>query len=430
MIVDDAVAFAERLLARDLPRRWAHSLGALRAARHLAPVLGRHADLLATAAVLHDVGYAREAVDTGQHMIDGGRLLRRRGVDPVLCSLVAWHTSSPWEARELGLTEALAQFPQPERDLLDALVYADLTSAPDGTPVDPHARLEEILARYGAGHVVTRGIGAARPELLAKCARVEARLAALGVPRGGTALPPAPAQLVLWDVDDTLIASNGASGSTHAAAFEALTGTEATARVPIDGRTDRLIMRDLFTAHHIPLTADLEDLVEQALATSLVEMVPPFTQVRSVLPGVADTLAALAAEPALVQSVLTGNVTANARTKLAAFDLDRFLDLEVAATGSDAEIRAQLPDIARRRAAGKYGVWFAGHATVVIGDTVRDVQAASAAGARSIAVATGKDSAQDLAGAGASIVLPNLTDPRTLPVVLRHLRQQTDPATP
>jgi hypothetical protein len=45
-------------------------------------------------------------------------------------------------------------------------------------------------------------------------------------------------------------------------------------------------------------------------------------------------------------------------------------------------------------------------------------------------VTTGKDSAQELVSAGASIVLPNLTDPRTLPVVLRHLRQQTDPAMP
>lgn len=430
MIVDDALAVAEKLLARELPRRWAHSLGALRATRHLAPVLGEHADLLAMAAILHDVGYAQEAVDTGQHMIDGGRLLRRRGVDPVLCSLVAWHTSSPWEARELGLTRALAEFPEPERDLLDALVYADLTSAPDGAPVDPLARLEEILARYGAGHVVTRGIGAARPELLAKCARIEARLTALGLPRGGTDLPLAPVQLVLWDVDDTLIASNGASGSTHAAAFEALTGAAATVRVPIDGRTDWLIMRDLFAAHGVPFTADLKDLVEQALADALAEMEPPFTRVRSVLPGVTDTLAALAAEPALVPSVLTGNITANARTKLAAFGLDRFLDLEVAATGSDAEIRAQLPDIARRRAAGKYGVWFAGHATVVIGDTVGDVRAASAAGARSIAVATGKDSSQDLAGAGAGLVLPNLADPRTLPVVLRHLREQTGAPVP
>ena len=419
-----AVALAEAMLMRELPRRWAHSIGSLRAALHLAPVLGERAELLAAAAVLHDVGYAADAVDTGQHMIDGGRLLRRRGVDPVICSLVAWHTSSPWEARERGLSAALGEFPEPERDLLDALIYADLTSAPDGRPVDAAPRLQEVLSRYGAGHVVARGIQAARPQLLAACARVERRLDEAGLGRGGSGLPPMPAQLVLFDIDDTLIASNGASGSTHAAAFKALTGREATERVPVDGRTDRLILRDLFAAHRVPWTADLQASAERALAVALSEMVPPFTQVRSLLPGAREVLATLAADPAVLVSVLTGNIRANAVAKLEAFGLLELVDLDVAATGSDAEIRAELPDIARRRAAAKYGAWFAGPATVLVGDTVRDVQAARAAGAASIAIATGKDNTQTMAQAGAEVVLPNLTDPRTLPVVLRHLREQ------
>lgn len=418
-----AVALTEAMLVRELPGRWAHSIGSLRAALHLAPILGERAELLAAAAVLHDVGYAASAVDTGQHMIDGGRLLVRRGVDPVICSLVAWHTSSPWEARERGLSDALGEFLEPERDLLDALIYADLTSAPDGQPVDAAPRLEEVLSRYGAGSVVARGIEAAWPQLLAACARVERRLDDAGMGRSGAGLPPGPAQLLLFDIDDTLIASNGASGSTHAAAFTALTGRQVTERVPVDGRTDRLILHDLFAAHREPWTANLQASAERALAVALSEMVPPFTQVRSLLPGAREVLAALATEPAVVVSVLTGNVRANAVAKLEAFGLLEYVDLDVAATGSDAEIRAELPDIARRRAAVKYGAWFAGPATVLLGDTVRDVEAARAAAAASIGIATGKDSTQTLAQAGAQVVLPNLTDPRTLPVVLRHLRE-------
>ena len=152
-----AVAFAEATLMRELPRRWAHSIGSLRAALHLAPLLGEKAELLAAAAVLHDVGYAADAVDTGQHMLDGGRYLRRSGVDPVICSLVAWHTSSPWEAQERGLSAELGEFAEPERGLLDALIYADLTSAPDGRPVDAAPRLQEALwTRRGWG-VAGRG---------------------------------------------------------------------------------------------------------------------------------------------------------------------------------------------------------------------------------------------------------------------------------
>jgi putative nucleotidyltransferase with HDIG domain len=67
-----ATNMAESLLAERLPRRWAHSLGVLRVAQRIAPALGDDAELLAAAAVLHDVGYAPEAVDTHQHMIDGG----------------------------------------------------------------------------------------------------------------------------------------------------------------------------------------------------------------------------------------------------------------------------------------------------------------------------------------------------------------------
>ncbi|MFD2356394.1 HAD family hydrolase [Nonomuraea ferruginea] len=48
--------------------------------------------------------------------------------------------------------------------------------------------------------------------------------------------------------------------------------------------------------------------------------------------------------------------------------------------------------------------------TVIIGDTLRDIATAHAAGARIVAVATGTDSVAELRAAGADIVLPDLTD--------------------
>ncbi|MER7199755.1 hypothetical protein CG723_25790 [Streptomyces sp. CB01635] len=64
-------------------------------ALNLAPTLGENAELLAAAAIAHDIGYARAAVDTGQHMTERGRYLSAVvGADPRLCSLVAFHTSS------------------------------------------------------------------------------------------------------------------------------------------------------------------------------------------------------------------------------------------------------------------------------------------------------------------------------------------------
>jgi phosphoglycolate phosphatase len=53
---------------------------------------------------------------------------------------------------------------------------------------------------------------------------------------------------------------------------------------------------------------------------------------------------------------------------------------------------------------------FDGAATVLIGDTPLDIEAALAAGARAIGVATGSSQAADLLAAGAHAVLPDLTD--------------------
>jgi putative nucleotidyltransferase with HDIG domain len=175
-VIDQAVAFAESVLAERLPRRWAHSLGVLREAERLAPILGDDAELLAAAAILHDVGYAPEAVDTGQHMIDGARFLRTNGVDERICYIVAHHTSSPWEAAELGLSGALDEFPATNPLLVDAITYCDLCADPDGNRIDPSARLAEVLERYGPEHVVYHAVSAARPHLLDSVDRVSTKL--------------------------------------------------------------------------------------------------------------------------------------------------------------------------------------------------------------------------------------------------------------
>jgi phosphoglycolate phosphatase-like HAD superfamily hydrolase len=141
------------------------------------------------------------------------------------------------------------------------------------------------------------------------------------------------------------------------------------------------------------------------------------------LPGATEALTALAAladgrggpdrdgwAGPLVQSVLTGNMQATALVKLAALDLDRYLDLRVGAYGDAHEIRADLVPLARARAVAAYGGDFAGRATVLIGDTPLDVEAARLTGARSVGVATGGFSMAELSAAGAGAVLPDLAD--------------------
>jgi len=131
------------------------------------------------------------------------------------------------------------------------------------------------------------------------------------------------------------------------------------------------------------------------------------------LPGVAETLAALAGPQYagwVVQSVLTGNIPALARVKLAGLGLTQHLDLAIGAYGDVSEVRADLVPVARRNAADRYGSDFAGRATVLVGDTPHDVEAATLTGARSVAVATGSFSAEQLTDAGADVVFADLTE--------------------
>ncbi|MGA5002628.1 HD domain-containing protein [Streptomyces arboris] len=65
-----AYAVAEAELSEPLPRRWEHSQGVARRAAELTEVLGEDADLLASAAVLHDVSFAEADHEGGAAVED------------------------------------------------------------------------------------------------------------------------------------------------------------------------------------------------------------------------------------------------------------------------------------------------------------------------------------------------------------------------
>ncbi|MFJ6349131.1 HD domain-containing protein [Streptomyces sp. NPDC092046] len=179
-----ATRVAEAELAAPLPRRWAHTQGVAGRAADVAHVLGKDVDLLVAAATLHDVGYAPRLATTGFHPLDGARFLRDvHGAGERVVRLVANHSFALLEAEERGLQEQLAaEFPLLEEPLLvDALVYCDMTTTPDGSRTTAEERVTEILGRYGDDSVVGRFIRRAAPEIFAAVERVEAALA--GQPR-------------------------------------------------------------------------------------------------------------------------------------------------------------------------------------------------------------------------------------------------------
>ncbi len=172
-----AYDLAESLLSDDLPRRWVHSKGVAARARSLTPILGPDAELLEAAAVLHDIGYSPRLVDTGFHPLDGARFLRSEKVDERIVRLVAHHSCALLEAEERGIRRELeTEFPMEQPNLVDALIYCDMTTTPDGTPTTTPARIAEIVGRYGPDSIVGRFIRRAEPEIGAAALRVEGLL--------------------------------------------------------------------------------------------------------------------------------------------------------------------------------------------------------------------------------------------------------------
>lgn len=154
---------AEQLLS--LPDRWQHSQCVAATAVEHVERLSLDADVVISAAWLHDVGYAPSLRDTGFHPIDGARFLRRLGWSSDVCDLVAHHSCSRVEAGLRGLDIALSEFEDVRGLSRDVLWASDATTGPWGDRTDVAGRVRDVVARYGAGHMVARCMLVIAPEL-------------------------------------------------------------------------------------------------------------------------------------------------------------------------------------------------------------------------------------------------------------------------
>ena len=222
------------------------------------------------------------------------------------------------------------------------------------------------------------------------------------------------ALLVLWDVDGTLIDSAKLGRDAFFEAFEAVTGSPPSAMVPFAGRTDLEIAHDMLEVAGLQADDGMLARFEEALVAAMEARAGELRARGRPLPGVAAALERLAAEPGVIQSLLTGNIERNARVKLAAFGLDRHLDFAAGAYGSDHRVRGELVAIARRRASERHNVEIDRDDVVLIGDTPLDIAAAREGGARAVGVATGPFDEAALRAAGADAVLANLGESEEL----------------
>jgi phosphoglycolate phosphatase-like HAD superfamily hydrolase len=230
--------------------------------------------------------------------------------------------------------------------------------------------------------------------------------------------------LLLWDVDHTLIENGGVSKEIYSAAFERLTSQPAVHPAQTGGRTDPEIMRGMLDAHDFdPSKYDAGELFV-ALEAAGRDKATDLRARGHALPGAVDALRLLHSEPSVLQSVLTGNIKANAFVKLAAFELDSYMDFDIGGFGSDDNVRANLVGVAQRRAESKFGRREEGWATILVGDTPRDVEAGVRGGAHVLGVATGATTQEELLEAGADEMLPGLEDTTAVVEAVRRLGDQ------
>jgi phosphoglycolate phosphatase-like HAD superfamily hydrolase len=215
-------------------------------------------------------------------------------------------------------------------------------------------------------------------------------------------------RLVLWDIDQTLIVTDGVAHEAYAAAIERTISQPWRGDLRFNGLTERAMAIRILRQHDTDPEPDLLAEFLVRIEEELHARAGLMAECGRALTGAEDALRAVAALDVMRQSVLTGNLQSVAALKLKVFGLDPWLDFSIGAYGDDDIERAALLPHSWRRAEALYGETYSAPATVLIGDTVRDVEAALAHGAAIVAVASGRTSADELADAGAVVVLEDL----------------------
>jgi phosphoglycolate phosphatase-like HAD superfamily hydrolase len=217
--------------------------------------------------------------------------------------------------------------------------------------------------------------------------------------------------LVLFDIDGTILWSDGAGRRAMEGALTHVFGSAGDPRYRYDGKTDRQIAREQMRREghdDDAIDARLDSVLSGYLARLRSELATGERRVE-VLAGVPPLLDALEARDDVVLGLLTGNVAEGAAAKLGAagIDIGRF---RVNAFGSDHEERPMLPSVAQQRARELFGREYEGTDIVVIGDTPADVHCARSVGARTIAVATGRYTVAELAEHDPTVVFEDRSD--------------------
>jgi len=224
--------------------------------------------------------------------------------------------------------------------------------------------------------------------------------------------------LLLFDVDMTLLYSDGAGMAAMSAAARRLFGDDFSWEgADAAGALDPALLSEALAVNHLPDGPDQHKRFHDAYIRQLPVEIAARRERITAKPGVLALLKQLRQRASeqrdVVLGLLTGNYGRAAAIKLAAvgIDVDWF---ELQAFGDHAADRPALVKVAMDRYEQHHGQTISPHDVIIIGDTLRDIAAAKAHRCRCLAVATGRFTTDQLREAGADVVVEDLADPQPL----------------
>lgn len=219
---------------------------------------------------------------------------------------------------------------------------------------------------------------------------------------------PRPLPLLLFDMDGTLLRTSGAGARAMERAGKHVWGEQfSLADINFGGSLDPVILRQATTSRKLHFDDDRHRHFRSTYSAELsIELARP--ESAAALPGVLTLLAHLREAACATIGLLTGNYEETGCQKLTAAGFDpRWFSPRI--WGDAAPTRPGLVEHALRLHPDVRP-----EAVIVVGDTPRDVECAKVNGCRVLGVATGASSKQELALAGADVVVDDLVDPTPL----------------
>jgi phosphoglycolate phosphatase len=228
----------------------------------------------------------------------------------------------------------------------------------------------------------------------------------------GAAYLPVHPTVLLFDVDGTLVTTCGAGRRAIERAFELRHGSKEMLSFSFGGMTDKAIVRNALLALGLRFAseAELENEMEATLRFYLDVLADEVAHAGvRIHDGMERAMDMADARPNVALGLGTGNIRRGAEIKLGCVGI--YHRFSFGGFGDDSIDRPTLLSLGARRGAEKLGVAVDDCRIVVIGDTPKDISAAKAIGAESIAVATGMHDLAELAGCEPTAVFANLADP-------------------